>query len=160
MKKTTIDIADLMPESIIQEIRNHLDLYVKGIEAINNKPVIYSINLGVITFELDMKKITTNIDYIKASILSYFNLFSDEVYRKGKGSRRRELAYARYLTIYFICNYSQLTLKEISKEVGGYDHSTMIHAKKTIRNLRAVDKSVRYDVEKIEQMINKKLMGL
>lgn len=160
MKKTQIDIVDLMPESIIRDIRNYLDIYVKGIEATNNKPVIYHVNLGTIIFEIDMKRVTTNIDLIKSVILDYFNSFATEIYRKGKGSRKRELVYPRQLTTYELIRYTRLSLSEIGREIGGYDHATVLHARKTILNLKDVDKVVRNDVEKIEQTINKKLLGL
>jgi len=160
MKKTEIDIADLMPESIIQDIRNRLDLYIKGLEATSNKPIAYQIKFGTIIFEIDMKRINTKADFIKSSVLEYFNCFGNEIYRKGKGSRKKEIVYPRQVTIYELLRYTRLSLSEIGREIGGHDHSTILHAKKTIINLRDVDKTVQYDLGKIEQIIDKKLMGL
>lgn len=50
-------------------------------------------------------------------------------------SRKQEVVKARHLFSYFMSLYSGLSLKAIGKKAGGRDHTTVIHAKQTIRDL-------------------------
>ena len=165
MKKTVIDIADLIPEYIIREIRGHLDVYVKELEEKEKEPIVYRIELGTIILEVDLKPLNRHAKIIKSVILKYFDRLADEIYRKGKGARKRELCYLRQLTAYFLDEFTQLSLSEIGKEISGeaikpYDHATVLHSKRNIENLCDVDKSVRNDVEEIKVLIEEKLRGL
>jgi len=157
MQKTIIDIADLMPERIIQEIRNFLDLYIKGIEAASGEQISYEVEMGTITLDISLNIIDLNADIIKRIVLHHFNRDAGKIFYKGKGSGKREVAYPRYIAIRLIDQYTRLTLSEIGKEVGGYDHATMLHAKKTIKDLYEVDRTVKNDINELEKIINKKL---
>lgn len=162
MQKTTIDIADLMPDTFLREMNNYLDLYVKKLEAKENKSITYHIEMGSITFEL--KRLKSNYNFIKKVVLNYFNLSAKKVYWKGEGSRKMEVVYPRQITAYELARHTILKYEIIGEKIGGpehnYDHATVSHSIKTIKNLCDVEKSVRYDVEKIESLINKKLLGL
>lgn len=94
---------------------------------------------------------------IKNIVLNYFHLKSDEVFYKGKGSHKRELVYARQITTYFLDQYdTELSLAKIGEEIGGYDHATILWAKKQIKDLYDVDKDVKNDIDKIEIIIDNK----
>ena len=116
--------------------------------------------LLLLRFTIELRRINPKVDLIKTLILIYFNKLSREVYRNKKGSRKREIVYIRYLTAYFLNIHTRLSLAEIGKAIGKYDHSTINWAKEQIDNWSQTDKSVRDDIEKIEQIINKKLLGL
>jgi len=96
---------------------------------------------------------------IKKIVLDYFHLKSNEVFYKGKGSRKRELVYARQITAYFLDYYTKLSLSKIGKEIGGnhnYHHATIFWAKKQINDLYDVDKDVRNDIDEIKIIIDNK----
>lgn len=95
---------------------------------------------------------------IKSVILDYFNQSKEEIFNKYKGSQKREKCYTRQLTVYFFKQFTRLSLSEIGREIGGYDHSTVLHSKKTINNLYDVDRVVRNDIENIGAMIKEKLL--
>jgi chromosomal replication initiation ATPase DnaA len=51
----------------------------------------------------------------------------------NKRSRKREIIEPRQMLMYFLCNYTKLTLKVIGKLFKGkYDHSTVIHNREFI----------------------------
>jgi chromosomal replication initiation ATPase DnaA len=58
-----------------------------------------------------------------------------------KRGRREKVVLARYCLIYFLKEYTQLTLKEIGERVGAgckkrpFDHTTVLHAIKTVNNM-------------------------
>jgi len=93
---------------------------------------------------------------IKKIVLDYFKLSPKEVFYKGKGSRKRELVYARQVIAYFLDRYTKLSLAKIGKEIGGYDHATVLFAKSQISDLCDVDNDVRNDIEKIKMIVDNK----
>jgi chromosomal replication initiator protein len=79
----------------------------------------------MITKEMILKVVcdrmnVTNEDIIKSS--------------KIKGSRIKEFCQARQLCMAFAYKYSIGTLFEIGRFYGGYDHATVLHAKKAVMN--------------------------
>jgi chromosomal replication initiator protein len=55
-------------------------------------------------------------------------------------TRKREVVEARQIAMDFTYTYTRLSLKLIGLEFGGRDHSTVIHAKQTVADLRITDK--------------------
>lgn len=71
-------------------------------------------------------------------------------------SRKREYAIARQLTMYFLKKYTKLTLDEIGI-VFDRDHATVLHANKTIENLKYSDKFIATMCKNISERIEKRL---
>jgi hypothetical protein len=61
-------------------------------------------------------------------------------------SRKRELVFTRQLCMYFSCSMTNASLAKIGEYIGGKDHATVLHAKKTINNLIDTDRNVRKQV--------------
>ena len=71
-------------------------------------------------------------------------------------SRKREYVIARQLTMYFLKKYTKLTLDEIGI-VFDRDHATVLHAKKTIENLKYSNKFTSQMCKNISERIEKRL---
>ena len=68
-------------------------------------------------------------------------------------SRKREIVQARQIAMYFCKMYTEASLKSIGGAFGGKDHSTVIHACQTVKDLIDIDKSF----EKLVNEVEKKL---
>lgn len=68
-------------------------------------------------------------------------------------SRRRKYTVPRMMCMYFMERYTDLTLKKIGAEFGNRDHSTVIHARKTVMNLYETNATIRAEVIQIEEKI-------
>lgn len=71
-------------------------------------------------------------------------------------SRKHEIVRARYIAIYFMV---QLFIKKYSYEtigqfVGGYDHATVTHSLKTLKNLMQTNPKVKREVDDVLKKIN------
>ena len=121
------------------------------------KLIWYLKQLLLFRFRIEFRRINPKVECIKTSILIYFNKLSSEIYKKGKGSRKKEKVYIRYLTAYFMDIYTKLSYTEIGKEIGKYDHSTISWAKDQIGDWSETDISVKYDIEKLKAIINNKI---
>lgn len=79
-----------------------------------------------------------HIDFIKQTVCEAFNINPDVL---KTNSRKREIVQARHLTMYFCKSLTTATVKTIGMEVGGKDHSTVLHAIKTVENLLKTDQN-------------------
>ena len=67
-------------------------------------------------------------EIIRKEVYNYLNVPADQP------GRKREAVEARYFTMYYCKHYTRLSLARIGM-LFGKDHSTVIHACKTARNL-------------------------
>jgi chromosomal replication initiator protein len=49
-------------------------------------------------------------------------------------SRMRNLVVARHITMWYLLNQTEMTLSEVGGIFGSRDHTTVIHAKKSVNN--------------------------
>ena len=90
------------------------------------------------------------IDEIQRIVCEYMNIDEDRV--RGK-TRKREVVRARQIAMYFCKKLTQNSLKTIGLHFGGRDHSTVIHANKTVEDQIETDDQFRNMVEEIGRKI-------
>lgn len=76
---------------------------------------------------------------------------------KIKGTRgTQEIAYARHLVAYFLREYTNMTLQNISRYLNRMDHTTSAFAHKKIMGLVTMkhDNRTKFDVKQIEGLLN------
>lgn len=97
------------------------------------------------------------IETIVKMTAKYYHL---EVERMLSKTRKREVVMARQIAMFFSTKYTTASLETIGKMVGDKDHATVLHAKKTVNNLRETDRSYRGRLvmlqEKIENIVSEK----
>lgn len=69
------------------------------------------------------------VDFIQKVVADYFNVSVDELKSK---TRKKDIANARQIAMYFSKEYTKEPLKIIGDQFGGRDHSTVVHASKTV----------------------------
>lgn len=67
-------------------------------------------------------------------------------------TRKREVVVARQIIFYFLRKYSNLSTTAIGKQFNK-DHATVLHANKTINNLKDSDKKFATNIQLIEDKI-------
>lgn len=116
-------------------------------------------NASKITLELT-KKILKNIikekksEYTIAHVIEVISAYFDisEKAIKAK-TRKRDVVQARHLAMYYSKHLTKKSLATIGSEFGGRDHSTVVHASKTVKNLQETDKDFRRYMEDIERLL-------
>lgn len=78
-----------------------------------------------------------SIDYIQSVVSDYFEIDTEVLRSK---TRKRNIAQARQLAMFFAKKYTKNSLASIGSQIGGRDHATVLHACKTIDNLIETDK--------------------
>lgn len=77
---------------------------------------------------------------------------------QGK-SRKREIVQARQIAMYFCKELTDSSLKNIGSAFGGRDHSTVIHACQTVRDLMDTDRNFERQVAEVEKKLRLSIGG-
>ena len=83
---------------------------------------------------------------------SYYSISKQDLIGKNK---RQEIVLARQICAYLMCEMLTLPLISVGKELGGRDHSTVIHARDKIMELIRVNERVAKDVNDIKSSVLK-----
>lgn len=96
-----------------------------------------------------MKK-PVNIESITKVVCQYFNVHQSLIPKK---TRKREIKQARQIIMYFSKKYIDTSFRVIGENLGGFDHATVIHARKIVNNLCDTEKSFKNDVTMIDSFL-------
>ncbi len=109
-----------------------------------------SLSSKEITFELvkktvneiatDRKIININIESITKTVCEYLNIAENKIRDK---TRKKEVVYARQLSMFLSKEMTNSSLKTIGLHFGGRDHSTVVHACAVIENKKTQNSSLR-----------------
>ncbi len=91
-----------------------------------------------------------SIDYIQKEVSKYFNM---DVATLQSKTRKRNIVQARQLAMYFAKKLTKNSLASIGNQVGRKDHTTVLHACKTVDNLTNTDKGFKKYVEDLTKKL-------
>ena len=123
----------LMAQSSLQGMDVNIDL-AKG--------VLKDLSLGA------QKNLT--IEQIQRIVCNHYKIPEDLIRAEN---RKKEVALARQVSMYLSKNMTNHSLKTIGLHFGGRDHSTVVHAVRTIQKARKKDKAIREDLLDLERKI-------
>jgi chromosomal replication initiator protein len=149
-----------LSDDVLEYIASHVTNNVRELEGALVSLLAQSmLNKREITLELTAKLINKlvknsrrelSIEYISKVVCDYFNMHVDSLQTK---TRKREIVQARQITMYFSKNLTKYSLASIGAQIGNKDHATVLHACKTVNNLKDTDKNFRQYVEDIEKKL-------
>lgn len=90
------------------------------------------------------------VSYIVKKVGTYFQVSPEEITAKSRAAR---LIIPRFIAIYLATKNTNLTTKQLGKQFGGRDHSTIINARKEIEKLLPKDPSIQEDLRQIEAQL-------
>ncbi len=119
-----------------------------------------SLSSKEITFELvkktvneiatDRKTIIINIESITKTVCEYLNIAENKIRDK---TRKKEVVYARQLSMFLSKEMTNSSLKTIGLHFGGRDHSTVVHACAAIENKKTQNSSFRTLINELKNKI-------
>ena len=92
------------------------------------------------------------VDEIINTVCKHFGLETATIHTK---SRKREVVQARQIAMYLAKNHTDFSTAKIGALIGHKDHATVLHACKTIKELKEVDKSFRAEIDEIQAALKK-----
>jgi chromosomal replication initiator protein len=154
--KDGINVSD----EIIHYIASHITDNVRELEgALISLLAMSTLNKAEITFDIARsvvdrlvskphKEIT--VDQIQQKVCDFYGLKPDALQSK---TRKREIVQARQVAMYFSKNLTNSSLSAIGAVIGRRDHATVLHACKTVKNLKETNTEFKHQLKEIEGLI-------
>jgi len=145
-------VLDLLASSIttsVRELEGSL-LSIIAHATANSSNITIELTKKILKNIIKEKKAEFSILQIITIVGQYFDISEKAIKAK---TRKREVVQARHLAMYYSKHLTNKSLSTIGQEFGGRDHSTVVHAAKTVKNLQETDKDFRRFMEDIERQL-------
>jgi chromosomal replication initiator protein len=150
----------VISDEVLEYIASHITSNVRELEGalisllaqatLNKKEITLDLAIRMINKLVNNTKRELTIDYISKVVSDYFCIPVDSLSVK---TRKREIVQARQIAMYFSKNLTQSSLASIGSQIGGKDHATVLHACRTVTNLKEIDKNFRLSIDEIENKL-------
>lgn len=150
-----------MSDEIIDYVARNIQSNIRELEgAIISLIAHSSFTKGDVDLDLAKKIVENHVKNIKKelsvrdiqdSVSDYFQMDIDTLQSK---TRKRHIVQARQIAMYFSKKLTKSSLASIGKQIGDRDHATVLHACKTVNNLKQTDKQFNKFVEDINKKLN------
>jgi chromosomal replication initiator protein len=145
--------AGTVPDEVALFLAKRISASVRELEGALNRVIAFAtlhnrqIDLDFVqehlVEQLRASQRRVSIDEIQRKVCDHYRIRQSEM---GSPRRAREVARPRQIAMYLAKQLTQRSLPEIGRRFGGRDHTTVIHAVKTIESLRARDAELDADV--------------
>jgi chromosomal replication initiator protein len=161
-KKAEAEEVQLPPEVAIF-LASNIDSNVRELEgSLTRLGAFASLTKSVITVEL-AKEVLHNtlkgshkeltVENIQKTICDYYNIKLGDLKAKR---RTKNIAIPRQVAMYLCRKHTETSFPAIGYKFGGRDHSTVIHASKTIEKRLKEDPYLQTAIDKLERNLNVK----
>jgi chromosomal replication initiator protein len=150
----TVEALAQVIESNIRELEGSLQrLITQG--QVENQPLTPEFVAKIFAGAASIQRTkSVNAHRIIQVVSDFFELKSDEV----MGARRyKELVYPRQLAMYLMRHELAFSFPKIAKEIGGKDHTTIMHGVKKIEKELSRNTNMQYDINQLKERIHKQL---
>ncbi len=149
-----------VPDEVIRFLAANFTRNIRELEGALNKILAYA-SLADATISLDLardrlaesarsSRARISIDDIQRAVCAHYKLDRMEMSSKR---RAREVARPRQIAMYLAKTLTPRSYPEIGRKFGGRDHSTVIHAIRTIESLRVSDPAIDSDIDRIRRAL-------
>jgi chromosomal replication initiator protein len=153
LKKLETMPAGIVPDEVAMFLAKRISASVRELEGALNR-VIALANVSnsridipfaekALAEQLRASQRRISIDEIQRKVCEHYRIRQAEM---GSARRAREVARPRQIAMYLAKQLTQRSLPEIGRRFGGRDHTTVIHAVRTIEALRIKDAEIDGDV--------------
>lgn len=149
-----------IPNNVLEFLSAKITSNVRELEGALNKVIAHSKLVGKpITIEntqhilkdlLRSNEKVITIEEIQRKICDYCNVKISDM---TSARRVRSVARPRQMAMYLSKNLTSKSLAEIGKKFGGKDHTTVMHAIRTIENLTASNNEVKEDIRILSKIL-------
>ncbi|MBT32508.1 MAG: chromosomal replication initiator protein DnaA [Thalassobius sp.] len=149
-----------VPNEVIEYLARNVDSNIRELEGVLIS-LIANASFMRKDIDLELAKITLlnifrttekeiTIEFIQQVVADYFKLSVEELKSK---TRKKDIASARQIAMYFSQQYTDMPLKMIGDRFGGRDHSTVVHASKTVIKKNDNDAIYRKIINELTEMM-------
>jgi len=161
-KKAETEAVQL-PHDVAIFLASNIDSNVRELEgSLTRLGAFASLTRSIITIDLAKEVLRNNlkgaqrevtVESIQKTICDYYNIKLGDLKAKR---RTKNIAFPRQIAMYLCRKYTETSFPAIGDKFGGRDHSTVIHASKTIEKKIKEDPYMQTTIEKLERNLNVK----
>ncbi len=150
-----------LPNDVIEYIAYHITSSIRELEgalisllahsSFNKRDVDLELAREVLQNFIKQSRKELSIEHIQNLVCDYFEVEADKIRSK---TRKRHVVQARQISMFLSKNCTNSSLTKIGHHFGGRDHSTVIHACQTVKDLMDTDQTFRTTVDEIKRRIN------
>ncbi|MEE9438820.1 MAG: chromosomal replication initiator protein DnaA [Saprospiraceae bacterium] len=142
MKNADLVLDDTIKEYICYNIKNNIR-ELEGViitlvaqSTLNKREIDLQLTKDIVTqfVSQDNKEIT--VENIKLLVAEYFKVPVEKLHGK---TRKRDIVIARQLSMYLAKNFTNNTLKDIGRNFGDRDHTTVLYSVKAVQDMMDTD---------------------
>ena len=149
------EVIDFIAENVGDSVRDleGIVIAIMARSTIFNKEIDINLAKHIVNGVVKSEVKSINIEEIINTVCKHFGLENAAIHTK---SRKREVVQARQVAMYLAKQFTDFSTSKIGKFIGGKDHATVLHACKTVKGQREVDKTFRSDLEGIETALKQR----
>ncbi len=150
--KLTPDILEYIANNIVSNIRELEGCLIKLLAnaSLNGRKIDLDLARKTVKEISSSKKINISIDYITKIVCEHFEVDENKIREK---TRKKEVVEARQMAMYLSKELTKSSLKTIGLHFGGRDHSTVLHAHKSVETEMGVNSKIKELVVSIKNKI-------
>ena len=165
LKRKALDRKCIVPDDVLDFLAQNSGHDVRTLEGRLTK-VIFASKLHEEPITLSLARLALNEsinegeeqeditpDKIISAVCSYFKQSREDLLGKSK---KAELAKARQICAYLMCEMLSLPLDFIGKTLGGRDHTTIMYARDKMDNLQKLNDKIAKEIDDIKNIVLKK----
>ena len=148
------EVIDYIAENVGNSVRDleGIVISIMAHSTIYNKEIDLELAQRIVRKVVNCESKSITIDDIITTVCKHFGLENAAIHTK---SRKREVVQARQIAMYLAKNHTDFSTAKIGTLIGNKDHATVLHACKTIKQLKEVDKSFRAEIDEIQTALKK-----
>ena len=146
------DVAFFIAQNIHSNVRE-LEGALRRVIATSNffrEPIIILSAKEALRDLLSAHQKLISLENIQKTVSSYFKIRVSDLHSK---KRLRTITRPRQLAMYLSKELTKLSTSEIGDSFGGRDHSTVLHACKTVKNLFSIDTKFKEDYDNLTKIL-------
>jgi len=165
LQRKALDRRCVMPDDVLEFLAQNSGHDVRTLEGRLTKVIFASkLHEEPITLELARQALNESVndpeeqedvtpEKIISAVCSYFKQSREDLLGKGK---KADLAKARQICAYLMCDMLSLPLDFIGKTLGGRDHTTIMYARDKMEKLEKLNDKVAKEIDDIKNIVLKK----
>ena len=148
------EVIDYIAENVGDSVRDleGIVISIMAHSTIYNKEIDLELAQRIVRKVVKSESKAVTVDDIINVVCKHFSLDTATIHTK---SRKREVVQARQIAMFLAKSYTDFSTAKIGALIGHKDHATVLHACKTIKELREVDKAFRAEIDDIQASLKK-----
>ena len=148
------EVIDYIAENVGDSVRDleGIVISIMAHSTIYNKEIDLGLAQRIVRKVVKSESKAVTVDDIINVVCKHFSLDTATIHTK---SRKREVVQARQIAMFLAKSYTDFSTAKIGTLIGNKDHATVLHACKTIKELREVDKAFRAEIDDIQASLKK-----